>query len=61
MSLDINVKSAQLLERLANSILDRDKDNLLRQHFTFSATEIRIVESWVHELLQDFKKELAEF
>ena len=61
MNFDINAKASQLLERLANSIHDRDKDNLLRQHFTFSVTEIHIVEKWLMDLMDEYKSSVAEY
>lgn len=61
MNFDINVKSAQLLEKLANSIHDRDKDNLLKQHFTFSITEIQIVEKWLLDVLSEYKKSISDY
>lgn len=60
MALDIHAKSSDLLERLANSIYDREKEgNILKEHFTFSSTEMRIVESWILDLLQEFKQAMA--
>lgn len=61
MNFDINVKSAQLLEKLANSIHDRDKDNLLKQHFTFSIAEIQIVEKWLIDTLTEYKKSISDY
>ena len=54
MEIDIYAKSVQLLERVANSLHDRDPKNtsLLR----FSLKEIHIVENWLKELLTELKK-----
>jgi hypothetical protein len=49
--IDIHEKSSQLLERLANSIFDRDTTN--PNPLCFSTKEIHIVEEWIRELLKD--------
>jgi hypothetical protein len=54
MPIDIYAKSVQLLERVANSVHDRDPKppNLL----SFSMNEIHIVEEWIKELLKELKE-----
>ena len=54
MTIDIHAKSVQLLERVANSVHDRDpkSPNLL----TFSLSEIHIVEEWIRELVEELEK-----
>ncbi len=54
MEIDIYAKSVQLLERVANSVHDRDPKNL--NLLTFSLNEIHIVEEWLKELLIELKK-----
>ena len=49
MSIDLYQKSSELLERLANSILDRDPQN--PNPFCFNVAEVHIVEEWLKELL----------
>jgi hypothetical protein len=61
MTFDINAKSAQLLERLANSIYDRDQNNLMKQHFSFNISEIHIVEKWLVDTLAEYRKIMAEY
>jgi len=45
MDIDIYAKSVQLLERVANSVHDRDPKN--PNLLTFSLSEIHIVEEWL--------------
>jgi hypothetical protein len=54
MTIDIYAKSVQLLERVANSIHDREPKNPTL--FTFSLNEIHIVENWIKELLKELEK-----
>jgi len=54
MIIDIYAKSVQLLERIANSIHDRDPKN--PNLLTFSLSEIHIVEDWIKELLKELKE-----
>jgi hypothetical protein len=54
MNIDIYAKSVQLLERVANSVHDRDPKN--PNLLTFSITEIHIVEEWMRELIKDLEK-----
>lgn len=58
MSHDLNFLSSQLLERLANSIHDRDSNN---KQFCFSINEIHVVEDWLNSFLEEFKKKLNEY
>ena len=51
MTIDIHAKSVQLLERVANSVHDRDPKN--PNLLTFSLSEIHIVEEWLKELLKE--------
>lgn len=50
MEFDIHSKSSELLERLANSIYDRDPSN--PNPLCFSTKEIHIVEHWLRDLLE---------
>lgn len=52
--MDLHVRSTQLLERLANSIYDRDA--YAYEHFAFSVKEIQIVEEWLKEVINEIKK-----
>lgn len=54
MTIDIYQKSSELLEKLANSIYDRDPNN--PKPFFFSLNEVHIVEKWLNELLSIEKK-----
>jgi len=52
MSLDINFLSSQLLERLANSIHDRDPNS---NQFCFNIAEIQVTEQWLKELIREIR------
>jgi hypothetical protein len=54
MSFDIHEKSSQLLERLANSIYDRDPNN--PNPLCFSTKEMQIVDNWLRETLIEYEK-----
>jgi hypothetical protein len=47
--MDVNELSKDLLERLANSIYDRD----LASHVYFTKKEIDIVEMWLKEIMSN--------
>ncbi len=49
MEFDIHQKSSELLEKLANSIYDRDPSN--PNPLFFSMNEIHIVEKWLKDIL----------
>ena len=53
MDIDINFLSAQLLERLANSIHDRDSAN---RNFCFNIAEVHVVEKWLTETVKEIRK-----
>jgi len=55
---DINILSQQLLERLANSIHDRDQNN---KQFCFNINEVHVVETWIKELLNEYKKNWTDY
>lgn len=63
MSIDINAKAAQLLERLANSIYDRDHKATIdiTIPFAFRTTEIQIVENFLQDTIQEAFKQAAEY
>lgn len=54
MSIDNYMKSGQLLERIANSIAERNP-NL--KNFCFSIAEIAVVEEWLKELIEEIRNE----
>jgi len=54
MQMDLNFKSQQLLESLANSIHDRDKGSL--NPFFFNISEVRLVEKWITELIREISE-----
>lgn len=54
MSIDLYQKSSELLEKLANSIYDRDTNN--PNPFFFSVSEVHIVEKWLVELMKEMKE-----
>lgn len=61
MSIDINAKAAQLLERLANSIYDRDPKTMPDTTFCFRTAEVQIVENWLTDTIQEVFKAAAEY
>lgn len=56
MSIDLHVRSQELLERLANSIHDRDPKSL--NPFTFNIAEIHITEAWLTEFIKEIRKDV---
>lgn len=50
--MDLTKKSSNLLEMLANSIYDRDT-GAIKQYLCFTLTEIKIVEKWLGEVLDE--------
>jgi hypothetical protein len=51
MSIDLQAKSTQLLQKLVNSLIDRNQPPLF-----FSPTEIQLVEEWLVETVDEIKK-----
>jgi hypothetical protein len=58
MAIDIHQLSSQLLERLANSIYDRDNN---QKGFCFNTQELRVVEKWLTDTVQDILKDMGEY
>ncbi len=58
MSIDINFLSSQLLERLANSIHDRD---INKSEFCFNIAEVQVTELWLEETIKEIMKTIAEY
>lgn len=58
MYIDINFLSSQLLERLANSIMDRDSN---KTPFFFNVAEVKVTEEWINETIKNVLKEMAEY
>lgn len=59
MSLDLNVKSAQLLEKLANAFYDREPNN--PTPFSFKSSDVILVETWLRETMNEILKEMASY
>jgi len=53
MTIDIYAESTDLLERLANSIYDRDPNKFL----FFSINEIQLVEKWLIDIIKHVRKD----
>lgn len=51
MSLDFFVKSSELLEKLANSVYDRDPKN--PTPLFFNVMDIHLVEQWLKEFINE--------
>lgn len=54
MNIDIYAKSVQLLERVANSVHERDPKNA--NLLCFSTNEVQVVEEWINELLNELEQ-----
>jgi hypothetical protein len=54
MAFDIHEKSAQLLEKLANSVYDREPNN--PNPLFFSNKEMHIVDQWIRETLHEYER-----
>jgi hypothetical protein len=54
MSIDLYQKSSELLEKLANSIYDRDPGN--PNPFFFNVAEVHLVENWLTEMIKEIEK-----
>jgi hypothetical protein len=57
--MDIHVESRLLLERLANSLFDREPRNPSPVFFTVK--EAHIVEDWLKQVVKEAMKELGEY
>jgi hypothetical protein len=55
MSIDIHVKSHQLLEMLANSVHDRDPKST--NYFFFNIADIHAAERWLIDFIEEIKKD----
>lgn len=55
MSIDLYVKSQQLLEALANSIHDRDVK--VPNPFCFNINEIHVTEKWLTQFIKEVKED----
>jgi hypothetical protein len=53
MPIDLHAKSVQLLERIANSVYERDPKNL--NLLCFSTNEVQVVEEWLKDFIRDNK------
>lgn len=54
MAIDIYAKSVQLLERVANSVHEREPKN--PNLLFFSGNEVQVVEEWMRELLLELEE-----
>lgn len=57
MSIDNHAKSSQLLQRLANSIAER---NPVLKDFCFNAREVQVVEVWLKETVDELSNGCEE-
>ena len=55
MTIDLHAKSQDLLERLANSIHDREPKNT--SPFFFNIAEIHAAEKWLQDFIKEIKKD----
>jgi hypothetical protein len=58
MEIDVPLLSSKLLQRLANSIHDRESNF---KDFCFSSSEIQVVESWINDTVKEILKSMAEY
>lgn len=47
-------KSEELLQKIANSVFDRNPEN--PNPLVFSMSEINVVENWLNDLIEEIKK-----
>ncbi len=57
--MDIHVQSRLLLEKLANSLFDREPRNPRPVFFTVK--EAHIVEDWLKQVVKEAMKEIGEY
>ena len=55
MDIDLYSKAVQLLEKIANSVHERDPKN--PNLLCFSTTEVHLVEKWLEEFIEENQKE----
>ena len=53
MNIDLHAKAVQLLEKVANSVHERENANLL----CFSINEIQLVKKWLEDFVEEAQKE----
>jgi hypothetical protein len=54
MDIDLYSKAVQLLEKIANSVHERDPKN--PNLLCFSSTEVGVVEQWLKEFVEETQK-----
>jgi hypothetical protein len=54
MDIDLYSKAVHLLEKIANSVHERDPKN--PNLLCFSITEVHLVEKWLEEFIQEHRK-----
>jgi len=59
VNLNIHEKSVQLLEKLANSIHEREHKNL--DPFFFSTKEVHLTEEWIEQFMLEYRKAICEY
>lgn len=47
MDIDLHFKAVHLLEKIANSIYEREK--IINPIWTFTSAEVQVVEKWLNE------------
>ncbi len=56
--IDVYAKSSQLLEKLANSVAER---NPTLKDFCFNVAEIHVVEEWIREFVKEVYGEIRSY
>jgi hypothetical protein len=54
MDIDLHLKAVHLLEKIANSVHERDPKNA--NLLCFSAAEVHLVERWLEEFMHETQK-----
>jgi hypothetical protein len=54
MNIDLHSKAVHLLEKIANSVHERDPKN--PNLLCFSTTEVHVVEQWLKEFVEEQQK-----
>lgn len=57
MVIDLHLKAVHLLEKIANSVYERDPKN--PNLICFSASEVQVVEEWLKDFIEEHRNEKA--
>ncbi len=55
MQIDLNVKAQELLQKLANSIYDRDQK--MANEFSFNQIDIELTKEWLCDFIEEVRSD----